>query len=342
MVKYRFVRTVFVGLDYHQSVVQVCILDRTGAVLVNRACENEAAKIATLVGRYGSRVEAAIEACTGAADLADELVALGWSVSLAHPGYVARIKQSPDKSDFSDARLLADLVRVGYLPKVWLAPEAIRELRRLVRYRQQLAEERRSKKLRVSALLRELRLRAAGRTWTKAWRAWLLGEAVLSEQSRWVIERLVAGIDQLQRELEEVEQRLEQITADDRQVQALRALSGIGPITAVTLRAEIGHFDRFRTGKQLARFCGLSPRNASSGMRQADAGLIKAGNPELRRVLIQAAHRLRNHDERWHALAQRLKAAGKPPCVIIAAVANRWVRWLHHRMIDVATADQAA
>jgi hypothetical protein len=99
-------------------------------------------------------VFAAIEACGGAADLADELIArAGWSVHLAHPGYVARIKQSPDKTDYSDARLLADLERVGYLPKVWLAPENIRELRRLVRYRQQLANQRRNVKLRIRALL---------------------------------------------------------------------------------------------------------------------------------------------------------------------------------------------
>jgi hypothetical protein len=49
----------------------------------------------------------AIEACNGAASLAQEMVGqLGWSVSLAHPGYVHRIKRSPDKSDFSDSRLL--------------------------------------------------------------------------------------------------------------------------------------------------------------------------------------------------------------------------------------------
>ena len=55
-----------------------------------------------------------------------------------------RLKQSPDKTDFSDAQLLADLERVGYLPRVWHAPERIRELRRLVRYRQQLVAQRRN------------------------------------------------------------------------------------------------------------------------------------------------------------------------------------------------------
>ena len=77
----------------------------------------------------------------------------------------------------------------------------------------------------------------------------------------------------------------------------------MGLITAATIRAEVGRFDRFTTGKQLARFCGLSPRNASSGQRQADAGLIKAGNPQLRATLIEAAHRLIRFDPRWASLA---------------------------------------
>jgi len=109
-------------------------------------------------------------------------------------------------------------------------------------------------------------------------------------------------------------------------------------VTAWTLRAEIGRFDRFRSGKQLARFCGLSPRNASSGNRQADAGLIRAANPQLRAVLIQAAHRLARLDPKWRALALRLRSAGKPGSVVAAAVGNRWVRWLFHQMQPVTTA----
>ena len=109
-------------------------------------------------------------------------------------------------------------------------------------------------------------------------------------------------------------------------------------MTAVTIRAEVGRFDRFRSGKQLARFCGLSPRNASSGQRQADAGLIKAGSPALRSVLIEAAHRLMRYDDRWKALTTSLIDRGKRKSVVVAAVANRWVRWLHHEMRSVAQA----
>jgi len=322
----------YVGLDYHQDSVQVCVLDRKGRVLANRRCPNDWRAIARAVP--GQHVEAAIEACGGAADLAEELLhRAGWRVSLAHPGYVARMKGSPDKTDFSDARLLADLVRVGYLPRVWLAPEAVRELRLLVRYREQLVRQGRAVKLRVGALLREQRLRPpeGARPWRRAWLAWI-GEAPLSEQGRWVVDEHLVQLEWLKKRVRSVEARLEALTKEDPVVARLLALPGIGPVTAWWLRAEVGEFGRFRTGKQLSRFCGLSPRNASSGERQADAGLIRAGNAQLRATLIEAAHRLIRWEARWGELGLKLRGAGKPGSVVAAAVANRWVRWLHHQM----------
>ncbi len=146
----------YVGLDYHQDSVQVCVLDSSGEVLTNRSVENNAAEVARVASRHGVPQRTAIEACCGAADLAEELANRHrLSIDLAHPGYVNRLKRSPDKTDWGDARLLADLTRINYLPKVWLAPEAIRQLRRTVRHRAQLVRRRTDIKLRVRALLRE-------------------------------------------------------------------------------------------------------------------------------------------------------------------------------------------
>jgi transposase len=330
--------SVFVGLDYHDEVVQVCVLDRDGHQLANRDCPNDWQALRDAVASHGDVVKAALECCTGSANLAEELVSrAGWSVDLAHPGFVARMKQNPDKTDFQDARLLADLERVGYLPRVWLAPEPVRELRRLVRYRQELVQQRRATKLRLRALLRDQRLRPPPgvRAWTRVWLAWLQ-QAPLSAQGRWLAAKHQTTLERLRGEVREVEERLEQVTATDAEVAQLLEQPGIGPVTAWTLRAEVGRFDRFRTGKQLARFCGLSPCNASSGARQADAGLVKAANPALRAVLIEAGHRLAQHDPRWRAFGQRLRRAGKPGSVVAAAVANRWVRWLFHQLQPAA------
>lgn len=293
---------VFVGLDYHSESIQVCVMNQQGDVLSNRSCGNDWQAIQRLAEGAGTVKRVAIEACTGAANLADELVQHAeWSVSLAHPGYVARMKQSPDKTDFSDARMLADLERVGYLPKVWLAPEEIRELRLLVRYRHQQVILRRAIKQRIGAVLREQRIKAVSASrWSKPWMQWLRKTDQLSKQGRWVIDRHLARLKSTVAEIAIVEKRLSECTRHDRIVEKLMSLSGIGPVTAWVIRAEIGRFDRFHSGKQLSRFCGLSPRNASSGERQADAGLIKAANAHLRATLIEAAHRLARYDSHWH------------------------------------------
>jgi len=326
--------TIYVGLDYHKDSIQVCIMDGSGKMLANRSCGNDANALAVLVAFFGDDVRAAIEACTGAAELADEMVTRhGWHVELAHPGYVNRMKQSPDKSDYSDARMLADLVRVGYLPRVWLAPQDVRQLRTLVRYRQQLVNERRTVKLRVTALLRDARITGPEfRRWGRPWLRWLASAEGLRSETRWVIDRHLANLQRLDEAIVQVEMRLALVTAEDPVVAQLVALRGVGLVTAWALRAEIGRFDRFRTGKQLARYCGVSPRNASTGQKQADAGLIKAGSELLRMTIIEAAHRLIRYDDRWKALASSLRAAGKPACVIAAAVGNRWIRWLFHQV----------
>jgi transposase len=335
-----------VGLDYHPGSVQVCVLDAGGNVLVNQGCADDWRQVALLAGRHGTVRGAAVEACCGAADLAEELIHhAGWPVRLAHPGLVRRMKNSPDKHDRGDAHVLADLRRLGYLPAVWLAPAAVRELRRLVRFRQQLADRRRDVKLRIGATLRELRLRgpAGAARWAKPWMAWLATVEV-DGSTRWVLDEHLLELRQLRERIALAEQRLARTTADDPVVRRLLEQPGVGPVTAWVIRAEVGRFDRFARAKQLCRFCGLTPCNASSGGRQGDRGLVHAGNPVLKSVLVEAAHRLARHDERWRTLYGRLRAAGKPACVALAAVANRWVRTLFHQMkpIDPAAAAAAA
>lgn len=325
---------VFVGLDYHHSFIQVCVMDLSGKMLANYRCPNSARELVTQLKAY--QVSAAIEACNGSSDLAEELVTLGWQVSLAHATYVHKLKQSPDKTDWGDARLLADLLRVGYLPKVWLPPHELRQLRHVVRRRQQLAEGRRNAKLRLTSLLRCERVEFSGSRWTIPWKKAVRNCRELGEHGQWLAGELLDEIDHFERQIAAVEARLEQLTKDDSFVQQLMSYKGVGLITAVTLRAELGTMSRFRSGKQLSRFSGISPRNASSGKKEADAGLIKAGNKELRRVLIQLAHRLMRTDPRWIALGASLKARGKPGSVAAAAVANRWMRWLYHQLLPLA------
>ena len=333
--------SLYVGLDYHESTIRVCVMDDQGDVLVNKNTSNNVWKVRELIGSCEGMVsEVGIEACCGAANFATDLIkATEWTVRMAHPSAVNRLKDGVDKTDAGDAWHLANLLRVGYLPEVWIADEVTRQLRRLVRFRQGLADQKKDIKLRIGALLREERIEntSESNTWTKPWMAWLK-TAKLGEHSRWVLDREIERLEQVEKEIAAVQQRMELATKDDSVVAKLMEQPGIGIITAVVMRAVIGRFDRFHTGKQLACYCGVTPCNASSGKRQADAGLIESGNDILRPMLIQLAKRLPRQDARWrefHASMRVRKGAN----VTSAAIANRWLRRLYHEMV---TAPQTA
>jgi transposase len=280
-----------------------------------------------------------LEACTGSAEFASQLAeATGWPVRLAHAAAVNRLKQGPDKTDHGDAWHLANLLRVNYLPEVWLADEHTRQLRHLIRYRQALVASAKDVKLRIRSLLKEdcIAETCSTQAWTKTWLTWL-AEVALPEHSRWIIEEQRALLSHLEEKIANVEQRLETITADDPVVRKLQEQPGVGLVTALLLRAVIGSFQRFRNGKQLARYCGVTPCNASSGKRQADSGLVPAGHDDLRAALIQLAKRLPRQETRWREFKERLRPR-KPANVVSAAIANRWLRRLYHEMVPARCA----
>jgi transposase len=323
---------VYVGLDYHSSSVQVCAVDAGGRVLLNTSVASDAGRVGAVLASAGLEpARVAIEVCTGSQVFAEQLAdRFGWEVRLTHAGQASRMKASPDKSDHADARILADLCRTGFLPPVWAAPAPVRELRRLTGHRMSLVRERRQIKCRVGSVLKEERVSGpfGVNRWTLAWLSWL-GSAPLSAAGRFVVEGELARLAFVDEQIDRAENELRRVTADNPLVRCLREFDGIGEVTSWLLAAEVARFDRFTRGKQLSRFCGLSPRNASSGRRQADAGLVRLASPELKGVLIQATHALVKKSRRWQALCDTLIRRGKPKPVAIAAVANRWVRWLH-------------
>jgi transposase len=304
---------VFVGMDYHDSSVRVFVQDTDGSEMANADRANDWKAIADFGDRFGRPVRAAIESCCGGCRFGRGVGELRGLVGGSRSSRLCPAHETEPGQNGLSGRPVAGGFGAGRLSAAGVVGAALHS--------------------RV-ALLREQRCHApAGlNAWTKAWQQWVRQTAELSAQGRWLAKQHLRELARLATRIRQVEKRLEHMTANDVEVQRLQQQPGIGPVTAWTIRAEIGHFDRFRTGKQLARFCGLSPRNASSGQRQADAGLIRAANPALRTVLIEAAHRLIQYDPSWQKFAQRLRARGKPGSVVAAAVANRWIRRLYHEM----------
>ncbi len=327
-----------VGIDYHKDWLQVCVVRESGEVVLNRRVKNEISEVVKLIGSRAKDVTVAAEACNGSSVFLDRLhQETGWRVKLCHPGYAQRMRNNPDKTDKSDGELIADLTRIGYLPEVWLAPEELRDLRTLVRYRATQMNEARAMKLRVRALLRNNRILVPEGIglWTVSGRAWLKTNIGLPNHSAWVMERYRIELERLLSEIKCATQRISSYVKTDTFCQKLIQHRGIGIITAAVMRAEIGTFSRFKNGKQLARFCGLSPCNRSSGDKVSDSGLIRAGNNVLKNCILQGVWTLIRYDSTWKEFAKKLIERGKPKGVVAAAVANRWIRKLFYAVKDI-------
>jgi transposase len=82
----------------------------------------------------------------------------------------------------------------------------------------------------------------------------------------------------------------------------LEKVPGIGPITATALVASIGDAKAFRSGRQLAAWLGLVPRQDSSGGKERLLGISKRGDVYLRTLLI--------HDARSFLLSVKRRGSG--------------------------------
>ena len=136
-------------------------------------------------------------------------------------------------------------------------------------------------------------------------------------------------------------------------VEAYQALRGVALLTAVTFVAEIGDVRRFESPRQLMAYLGLVPYESSTGERVRRGSITKAGNPRVRRVLIEGAwtyrfparmsRLLQERQEglpktvraiAWKAQVRlcaryrRLMAAGKRQTVVTTAIAREMAAFL--------------
>jgi len=111
---------------------------------------------------------------------------------------------------------------------------------------------------------------------------------------------------------------------DPRATELLRSITGIGPLVAVTVLAEIGDIHRFPGPKQLVAYAGLDPRVRQSGtVLNRHTKLTKRGAPELRRVLFLAANIARLYDPELTAYYQKKRSEGRTYTAATVATARK-------------------
>jgi transposase len=187
-------------------------------------------------------------------------------------------------------RTLAQLLRAELLPEAWIAPQAVRDQRALLRHRAALVRMATALKCRVHAVLADRGVGVQESLWGPAGRAFL-AELALPAVQRAIVTDCLALIDAISPLVTRLERDLVGRARPDPRVQALQALPGIGPITAMTLVAEIGDIARFPTARKLCAWAGLTPAVRNSDRKVRHGHITKMGSPWVRFVLQEAAQR---------------------------------------------------
>jgi transposase len=268
-----------------------------------------------------------MEACGSAHHWARELIKLGHEVRLMPPQYVKPYVKT-NKHDAADAEAICEAVTRPTMRFVPIKTVEQQSLCQLHRVRQLLLKQ---KVMHVNALRGHLAefgiVRAQGRT--KASELVRLVEDasddVLPAKVRDQLRHLVELFRDLHGRLAEIDRELGELARTHPAARRLATIPGVGPVTATALVAAVGDVGRFRSGRHLAAYLGLVPKQHASGGKERLGAISKRGDGYLRTLLTHGARAV-----------VRIGSAGPK------SAAGEWIgRLLRRRPVNVVVLAQA-
>ena len=329
--------TIVMGLDQHRAQITAEWLDTSSGELSRaRIAPADRAGVRRFAARFrGGELEVALEATTGWRFVVEELQAVGARVHLAEPAETAarRGTKKRAKSDRADARHLRELVMVGRLPESWIPPEHLLDLRARVRLRHTLVDQRREWKQRMQAVLYHHGVPRRSWLMTAESRAWL-ARLELPAAAREQITVALAMIDAHDAQLAPLDQQLRAYAKRQPGCRALMRHYGIGPLTSITILAELGDARRFSSSREAVRYAGMDITVHQSDARRAPGRLSRQGPAALRWALFEAAQCARrpNSPDHDYYLETAARLGGNRACL---AVARKLLKRSYHTLREL-------
>src|SRR5689334_10993309 len=316
-----------IGLDIAKSVFQVHGVDDTGTVVMRKRINRS--KVLQFFGDL-SPCLVGLEACPSAHYWSRELQALGHTVKLMPPSYVkAYLKRS--KNDANDAAAICEAVTRPSMRFVPIKSEQQQSGLMLHRTRQLLVRQRTMLSNAIRGHMAELGIISAkGRNGT----AELLQVIANAEDdriapvARFCLEMLARQYVTITAEVGSIDKRIHAWHRSCEESRRLEEIPGIGPIVATALVAEIGDWQQFRSGRNLAAWIGLVPKQHSTGGKDRLGRITKQGNRYLRWLLVAGAMAVIRHARQRGTKRLWLIRimARRPTKVAAVALANKIAR----------------
>lgn len=282
----------YLGIDFHKNTSTLSVMTSEGKEL-----ENSTISTKSLLTYLSNRKYEAIgiEASGGTNHVVEKLKEQGHTVRIVNPNKFKAVGIGGKKTDQKDARAIADALRVNYIPEVWHKSEHSRNLKSLLVSREQIVRARVNFVNHIRGTLREY-----GIVMPAGMDKFLIhvGQCVGELKNPYIMDGLLFMLAQIKTLLlqeKEMNERLEEMTADDSRVKKLRTCPGIGDLGSIAIAAVIDEIGRFEDAKHFASYLGLVPSEKSSGNKRMMGKITRSGSEIVRRYLIHGARAVLLH-----------------------------------------------
>jgi transposase len=274
-----------IGLDTSKALFTLHCVDAAGTPMLR--VELRRPQVIAFFKKHAPTV-VAMEACGGSHHWARKLMALGHEVRLIPPQYVKPYLKR-GKNDRNDAEAICEAAGRPGMRFVLAKSEEQQAEALVLKVRATLVEQR-------TQLINALRGHAGefgvvcGRGTGKvtALLAALAAETAIPPVGQEMLALLGEQIEQLDCRIKALEAKLEAMHKANAISQLLATAPGIGPIIGLTFAIEVDPA-AFTSGRHLAAWLGLTPKEHSTGGKQRMGGISRAGNERLRALLVSGA-----------------------------------------------------
>lgn len=316
-----------IGLDIAKSVFQVHGVDADGQVVFRQRLTR--ARVLPFF-RKQPACRVGIEACATAHHWARELQSLGHDVRLMPPAYVKPYVKR-QKNDAADAEAICEAVgrpTMRFVPVKTVEQQSVMMLHRV---RLMLTRQRTQVGNAIRAHLAELGIVApVGRKGLASLLAIIADEtdARLPAAMRGCLAMLAEQLQRLNAQVLENDRAIRETIRTSEVARRLMAIPGVGPLLASALVASIADPATFKSGRNLAAWIGLVPKQNSSGGKERLGSISKQGNRYLRQLLVVGALAVIRQAQRYGSKRPWLTAliARRTTRVAAVALANKTAR----------------
>jgi transposase len=310
-----------IGCDFHPGFQQVAIFDKRTGEVQEKRLQHRAEAEQFYRSLAGQEVRVGTEACGHYPWFERLLQELGIELWL---GDAARVRASVvrrQKTDRRDALHILELLIQDRFPRIWVPSLEVRDVRQLLVHRHKQVQARTRTKNQLQALALSQGVQAKRKLWTKRGRA-ELEQLPLLPYAAERRQRLLAALDGLDAELDELNRKVEEEVRNRPPAILLMTHPGVGPVTALALVLTLGPAERLGSSKEVGSYFGLIPREDSSGGKQRLGKISKQGSSFLRFLLVEAGQTAARYDPQLKRFYQRL-ATRKNRGVAKVAVARK-------------------